>query len=212
MTAEVVTLTTANAKTPALVNRKVPPRRVPNAAVRSREYLTSNEIEALMAAAKRSGRHGQRDATVILIAYRHGLRVSELVALRWDQIDLKQGVLHVNRLKNGTPSNHPIRGPEIRALRRLQREYPDTPYVFVTERKGPLTASTVRKMVARAGREAKLPFPIHPHMLRHACGYKLANDGHDTRAIQQYLGHKNITHTVRYTELAADRFNGFWQD
>ena len=212
MTAEVVTLTTANAKTPALVNRKVPPRRVPNAAVRSREYLTSNEIEALMAAAKRSGRHGQRDATVILIAYRHGLRVSELVALRWDQIDLKQGVLHVNRLKNGTPSNHPIRGPEIRALRRLLREYPETPYVFVTERKGPLTASTVRKMVARAGREAKLPFPIHPHMLRHACGYKLANDGHDTRAIQQYLGHKNITHTVRYTELAADRFNGFWQD
>ena len=212
MTAEVVTLTSANAKAPTLVNRKVPPRRVPNAAVRSREYLTSNEIEALMAAAKRSGRHGQRDATVILIAYRHGLRVSELVALRWDQIDLKQGVLHVNRLKNGTPSNHPIRGPEIRALRRLLREYPETPYVFVTERKGPLTASTVRKMVARAGREAKLPFPIHPHMLRHACGYKLANDGHDTRAIQQYLGHKNITHTVRYTELAADRFNGFWQD
>ena len=212
MTAEVVTLTSANAKAPTLVNRKVPPRRVPNAAVRSREYLTSNEIEALRAAAKRSGRHGQRDATVILIAYRHGLRVSELVALRWDQIDLKQGVLHVNRLKNGTPSNHPIRGPEIRALRRLLREYPETPYVFVTERKGPLTASTVRKMVARAGREAKLPFPIHPHMLRHACGYKLANDGHDTRAIQQYLGHKNITHTVRYTELAADRFNGFWQD
>ncbi len=149
---------------------------------------------------------------MILIAYRHGLRVSELIALRWDQVDLKQGLLHVNRLKNGTPSNHPVRGPEIRALRRLQREYADTPYVFVTERKGPLTASTVRKILARAGKEAKLPFPVHPHMLRHACGYKLANDGHDTRAIQHYLGHKNITHTVKYTELAADRFNGFWQD
>ena len=212
MTAEVVTLTRANAKAPTLINRKLPPRRVPNAAVRSREYLTSNEIEALMAAAKRSGRHGQRDATVILIAYRHGLRVSELVALRWDQIDLKQGTLHVNRLKNGSESVHPLRGPELRALRRAQRDYPSSPYVFLTERKGPLTASSVRKIVARAGRNAGIPFPVHPHMLRHACGYKLANDGHDTRAIQQYLGHKNITHTVRYTELAADRFNGFWQD
>jgi len=212
MTAEVVTLTRANAKAPTLVNRKVPPRRVPNAAVRSREYLTSTEIEALMAAAKRSGRHGQRDATMILIAYRHGLRVSELVALRWDQIDLKQGTLHVNRLKNGSESIHPLRGPELRALRRAQRDYPSSPYVFLTERKGPLTASSVRKIVARAGRNAGIPFPVHPHMLRHACGYKLANDGHDTRAIQQYLGHKNITHTVRYTELAADRFNGFWQD
>ena len=212
MTADIVTLTRANAKAPKLVNKKVPPRRVPNAAVRSREYLTSNEIEALMAAAKRSGRHGQRDATVILIAYRHGLRVSELVALRWDQIDLKQGTLHVNRLKNGSESVHPLRGPELRALRRAQRDYPSSPYVFLTERKGPLTASSVRKIVARAGRNAGIPFPVHPHMLRHACGYKLANDGHDTRAIQQYLGHKNITHTVRYTELAADRFNGFWQD
>ena len=212
MTAEVVTLARANAKAPTLVNRNVPPKRVPNAAVRSREYLTSNEIEALMAAAKRSGRHGQRDATVILIAYRHGLRVSELVALRWDQIDLKQGTLHVNRLKNGSESVHPLRGPELRALRRAQRDYPSSPYVFLTERKGPLTASSVRKIVARAGRNAGIPFPVHPHMLRHACGYKLANDGHDTRAIQQYLGHKNITHTVRYTELAADRFNGFWQD
>jgi type 1 fimbriae regulatory protein FimB/type 1 fimbriae regulatory protein FimE len=212
MTKEVVTLTRANAKAPTLVNRNAPPRRVPNAAVRSREYLTSNEIEALMAAAKKSGRHGQRDATVILIAYRHGLRVSELVALRWDQIDLKQGTLHVNRLKNGSESVHPLRGPELRALRRAQRDYPSSPYVFLTERKGPLTASSVRKIVARAGRIAGIPFPVHPHMLRHACGYKLANDGHDTRAIQQYLGHKNITHTVRYTELAADRFNGFWQD
>jgi len=212
MTTEVVTLTRANTKAPTLVNRNVPPRRVPNAAVRSREYLTSNEIEALMAAAKKSGRHGQRDATVILIAYRHGLRVSELVALRWDQINLKQGTLHVNRLKNGSESIHPLRGPELRALRRAQRDYPSSPYVFLTERKGPLTASSVRKIVARAGRNAGIPFPVHPHMLRHACGYKLANDGHDTRAIQQYLGHKNITHTVRYTELAANRFNGFWQD
>jgi len=212
MTATVVSLPRSRATRPDYVNGNLPPKRVPNSAVRSREYLTPDEVEGLIKAAKNIGRHGHRDAALILLAYRHGFRVSELIALRWDQIDLKQGLLHVNRLKNGTPSNHPIRGPEIRALRRLQREYPETPYVFVTERKGPLTPSTVRKIVARAGREAKLPFPAHPHMLRHACGYKLANDGHDTRAIQHYLGHKNITHTVRYTELAADRFNDFWRD
>lgn len=189
-----------------------PPTRVPNSVIRSREYLTEDEVIRLLTAAKAIGRHGHRDATVIMLAYRHALRVSELVALRWDQVDLKQGLVHINRLKNGTPSNHPIRGPEIRALRRLKRDYPATPYVFVTERKGPLTTSTVRKIIARAGRKAAIPFPVHPHMLRHACGYKLANDGHDTRAIQQYLGHKNITHTVRYTELAPDRFKGFWKD
>ncbi len=198
--------------TPNTVNGKVPPRRVPNQARRSREYLTSKEVDAIMEAARKVGRHGHRDATLILLAYRHALRVAELVALRWDQIDLSQGLLHVSRAKNGTPSTHPLRGPEIRALRRLQRDYPDTPYVFVTERKGPLTTSAVRKIIARAGELARLGFPVHPHMLRHACGFKLANDGHDTRAIQHYLGHKNIQHTVRYTELAPDRFNGFWRD
>ncbi len=197
--------------TPNTVNGKVPPRRTPNKDRRSREHLTASEVQALMDAARKTGRHGHRDATLILIAYRHGLRVSELVSLRWDQIDLSQGLLHVARVKNGTPSTHPVRGPEIRALRRLQRDY-SGPYVFVTERKGPLTTDTVRKIVARAGDRAKIGFPIHPHMLRHACGYKLANDGHDTRALQHYLGHKNIQHTVRYTELAPDRFKGFWKD
>jgi type 1 fimbriae regulatory protein FimB/type 1 fimbriae regulatory protein FimE len=149
---------------------------------------------------------------MILLAYRHGLRVSELVALRWEQVDLKQGVLHVRRRKNGAPSCHPLRGPEIRALRKVARECPATPYVFVTERRGPLTDSAFRKIVARAGEAAGFDFSVHPHMLRHSTGFKLANDGHDTRAIQQYLGHRNIQHTVRYTELAADRFNDFWED
>jgi type 1 fimbriae regulatory protein FimB/type 1 fimbriae regulatory protein FimE len=188
------------------------PKRPKNKDIRVREYLTEQEVEMLMNSAKKTGRHGHRDATLILLAYRHGLRVSELVSLRWDQVDLKQGLLHVNRVKNGTASTHPIRGPEIRALRRLQREYPDTPYVFVTERKGPLTTSTVRKLVARAGQKSDITFPIHPHMLRHACGFKLANDGQDTRAVQHYLGHKNIQHTVRYTELSSERFNEFWKD
>jgi integrase len=149
---------------------------------------------------------------MILLAYRHGLRVAELIALRWEQVDLKQGVLHVRRRKNGSPSTHPLHGPEIRALRKLAREYPETPYVFVTERKGPLTDSAFRKIVARAGAAAGLDFPVHPHMLRHSTGFKLANDGQDTRAIQHYLGHKNIQHTVRYTELSSDRFKEFWDD
>lgn len=189
-----------------------PPRRLPNAQRRSREFLTNDEVEIVAKSAERVGRHGHRDATMILIAYRHALRVSELVSLRWDQVDLSQGILHVRRKKNGTPSSHPLHGPELRALRRLQRDYSSSPYLFTTERKGPLTESTVRKMVARAGVEAKLSFPIHPHMLRHAAGYKLANDGQDTRAIQHYLGHRNITHTVRYTELSPERFKEFWQD
>jgi len=188
------------------------PKRPRNKEVRSREYLTAQEVESLINAARKTGRHGHRDATLILLTYRHGLRVSELVSLRWEQIDLKQGLLHVNRVKNGSPSSHPVRGPEIRSLRRLKRDYPESPYVFVTERKGPLTTSTVRKLITRAGEIASIGFPVHPHMLRHACGFKLANDGQDTRALQQYLGHKNIQHTVRYTELSSKRFNEFWKD
>ena len=188
------------------------PRKPRNKDVRRREYLTMKEVDRLMYSAKSVGRHGHRDATLILIGYRHALRVSELVSLRWDQVDLGQGHLHVVRRKNGVDCTHPLRGPEIRALRRLQRDYPDTPYVFVTERGGPLTDSTFRKLVARAGVKAKIKFPVHPHMLRHGCGFKLANDGQDTRAIQHYMGHRNIQHTVRYTELASDRFNGFWKD
>jgi type 1 fimbriae regulatory protein FimB/type 1 fimbriae regulatory protein FimE len=199
--------------TPNIQNGKVvPPRRVPNKARRTREHLTPAEVEKLMTAAAKLGRHGHRDQTLILIAYRHALRVGELVALRWDQVDLQQGLLHVARLKNGTASTHPLRGPEIRALRRLKREGEASPYVFTTERGGPMTTSNVRKMVARAGEEAKLGLATHPHMLRHGCGYKLSNDGHDTRSVQHYLGHRNIQHTVRYTEMAPDRFKTFWRD
>ena len=149
---------------------------------------------------------------MILLAYRHALRVSELVALRKDQVDFEQGTLHVNRLKNGVPSVHPLRGLEIRTLRQLWRDYPESPYIFVSERGGPMTASNVRKVIAMVGKLAELGFPVHPHMLRHATGFYLASKGQDTRAIQAYMGHKNIQHTVRYTELAPDRFKNFWKD
>ncbi len=189
-----------------------PPKRIKNSEKRSREYLTPNEIEQLIAAAKKSGRYGYRDSAMILMAYRHGLRVSELIALKWSQIDLKQGLLHVTRLKNGVATTHPLFGPELRALRILRHTYPNSDYVFMTERKAPITDSTFRKMLARAGKEAKIGISVHPHMLRHSTGFKLANDGQDTRSIQHYLGHKNIQHTVRYTDLSPVRFKGFWKD
>ena len=198
---------------PNTENRTVAtPRRKPNVELRTREYLTDAEIESLTDAAK-GNRHGRRDATMILIAYRHGLRVSELMDLRWDQVDFASATLHVRRVKQGSPSTHPIRGDELRALRRLQREQePKSPFVFTSERGSPFTTAGFARMVERAGVEAKLGFKAHPHMLRHACGFALANAGHDTRALQAYLGHRNIQHTVRYTELAPDRFKHFWRD
>jgi len=196
--------------TPAIVKRTVMPRRPKNADLRTREYLTEHEIEALMAAA-RHNRHGHRDATMILLAYRHGLRASEVSDLRWDQVDFNRAVLHVRRAKQGTPSVHPVSGSEMRALRRLLRESEPSPFVFVTERGAPFTTAGFARMMERAARSAGLGLKVHPHMLRHACGFALANAGHDTRALQAYLGHKNIQHTVRYTELAPDRFRNFWK-
>src|SRR5262245_59765018 len=143
---KVVALRAGKASRPNTENRKVLPKRVRNADVRPREYLTPDEVERLIDQALKLGRHGVRDAALLMLAYRHGLRVSELIALRWDMVDLKQGLLHVSRLKNGIPSVHPLRGPELRVLRKLARDYPETQYVFVTERKGPLTPDTVRKL------------------------------------------------------------------
>jgi type 1 fimbriae regulatory protein FimB/type 1 fimbriae regulatory protein FimE len=184
--------------------------RAKNNEVRSREHLTQDEVELLMKTAGSTGRHTHRDRTLILTMFRHGLRVSEAVDLKWDQIDFKAGSIHINRLKNGKSATHYLEGDELRALRRLRREYPNGPFIFVTERSGPLTRSTVNKLVERAGREAEIEFPVHPHMLRHACGYYLANKGIDTRTIQDYLGHVSITHTVRYTELSPHKFRGLW--
>jgi len=200
---------------PTVAKRTVEEGRKPNAHYRSREYLTEREVDRLMKAAadRRNKRNGHRDATMILVTYRHGLRASEACSLRWDQIDLARAKIHINRAKGGTPSVHPLTGIELRALRRLQREQEEPGrYVFVSERGAPMTTAGFRRMLARLGDSINMPFQIHPHMLRHACGYKLANDGQDTRTLQAYLGHASIQSTVRYTELAPDRFNGFWKD
>ena len=150
---------------------------------------------------------------MLLIAYRHGLRVSELVSLRWDSIDFRYGQIHVARRKGGSAATHPLTGRELRALRRLQREQePKSSFVFTSERGAPFATGGFRTLLARLGEVAGLDFRVHPHMLRHACGFKLANAGVDTRSLQAYLGHKNIQHTVRYTELAPNRFKDFWDD
>jgi type 1 fimbriae regulatory protein FimB/type 1 fimbriae regulatory protein FimE len=195
---------------PPTENRPVAVRAA-NASYRTREHLTPGEVERLIEVAGKN-RWGHRDATMVLVAYRHGLRVSELIDLRWEQIDFQTATLHVRRVKKGTPATHPISGDELRALRRLQREQePKSPFVFTSERGVPFSISGFAHLVARAGKAAAIEFKVHPHMLRHACGFKLANDGHDTRSLQAYLGHRNIQHTVRYTELSPTRFKDFWR-
>jgi type 1 fimbriae regulatory protein FimB/type 1 fimbriae regulatory protein FimE len=180
--------------------------------VRTREYLTESEVERLIEGCK-GNRQPHRDATMILIAYRHGLRASELCDLQWTQVDFAAARLAVARAKHGTPSTHPLTGRELRALRKLHREAEGkSPFLFLSERGSPMTVSNFQKLITKACEVAELEIKAHPHMLRHACGYALANAGHDTRGLQAYLGHKNIQHTVRYTELAPTRFKGWWKD
>ena len=170
-------------------NRTVPLRPA-NAELRTREYLTQAEVERLFNTAK-DGRYGHRDATLVLIAFRHGLRASEICDLEWSQVEFgRSAALHVRRVKNGKPSVHPLRGDEIRALRELRRQFPDCGFVFATERNGPFTPDAVNRLIKRIGERAGFDFSIHAHMLRHGCGYALANAGHDTRAIPDWLGHR----------------------
>ena len=168
---------------PAVQTCTVVPMRKPNTAYRTREHLTEAEVERLIKTAS-GNRYGHRDATMILIAFRHGLRASELIDLRWDQIDLNAATLHVRRVKSGTPATHPLTGRELRALRRLQREQePKSPFIFTSERGAPFAIRGFQAIVERAGVAAKIPFKVHSHMLRHATGFKLANEGVDTRTI-----------------------------
>jgi integrase len=193
----------------AAVNGTVPNRRENDRFRGGRKHLTETEIERLVATARKFGRYGHRDATAILIAFIHGLRVGELVNLQWSQIDFHRSTIQVGRLKGGSASTHFLSGRELRALRELQRKTKSR-YVFVGER-GELSAAWFRKMFARIGGRSKMPFPINPHMLRHACGFKLANAGKDTRSLQGYLGRRDIRSTAVYTELVPDRFAG-WQN
>lgn len=202
-------------KAPAATNvtrTPAPPTKPRNLDVRKREYLTPDEVKNLRDAAKALARNGLRDWLLITMMYRHGLRVSEAINLHWDQVNFKGAKLHVNRLKNGDPSIHYLQADELRSLRKLLRDEPDAQFVFCSERGTPLAARTAHGIIARAGVEAGIRFPVHPHMLRHSRGYRLAATGEDTRAIQAYLGHRNIQHTVLYTKLDPRRFKGFGRD
>ena len=194
---------------PATDKRTVMPLRRPNAELRPREHLTEREIGKLIQAA-RGNRWGQRDAAMILIAFRHGLRASELCGLQWSDVEFECATLHLRRAKGGATATHPLLGDELRALRVFKREA-SSPFMFVTERGAPFSVAGLAKLIERAGIEAGMPFKCHPHMLRHATGFALANKGTDTRTLQAYLGHRSIQSTVRYTELAPGRFKNLWR-
>ena len=180
-----------------------------------RKHLVFAEVEKLLDAAKGS-RNAARDRCLLLLMFRHGLRVSEACGLQLSQVDIASRILHVHRLKDGLSTTHPLRSDEIRAIKAWLadrvRMQPDTDAFFVSERRRPLSRKTAWVMIRDYGRMAGLPVEAHPHMLRHACGYALADQGADTRLIQDYLGHRNIQHTVKYTATNPARFERLWRN
>jgi site-specific recombinase XerD len=196
------------------VLRPVTTTRKPNAAYRVREHLTEAEMDRLLAALKRN-RHGHRDWLIGLMIYRHGLRVSEACDLRWDDIDLTKRTIIIRRLKGSNDSTHYLERDELAGLKALQRHYAKqgikSAWVFMNERSEPFGRMGIARMIERAGEAAKLPFPVHVHMLRHSTGYALANRGMDTRRLQHFLGHASITNTVRYTAMSPEPFKDIWR-
>lgn len=194
-------------KSPEPAPKKAKPKR----AKKPIRYLTEPQVKALIAVAKTTSRHPLRDATMILVAYRHGFRVSELVDLTWDRINFEQAEIFVERLKGSNSSMQDIEGDELRELRKLRRKYPSDRFVFISERGGPMSVDSFQYLLKRCGKEAGLPFQAHPHRLRHGCGHYMVNAGVNTRIIQDLLGHVDIRHTERYTELDSQRFRGLWK-
>ena len=177
---------------------------------RRKDFLDETEIANRLVAAKR-GHHGLRDHLLVLMMYRHGLRVIEAIGLRRDDVNLDQARLWVRRLKNGLAVEQPITGDELRAIRRYLATRRDRlPWLFVSELRQPLTRQSVNYLIATAAQRAGLP-PVHPHMLRHSCGFALANRGYDLRLIQDYLGHRDPRHTVHYTRVVGSRLEGIWR-
>jgi type 1 fimbriae regulatory protein FimB/type 1 fimbriae regulatory protein FimE len=192
--------------------KTLPPRRLNNLHEREHEYITYEEFKMIRRAAGSIGRHPHRDSMMILMAFRHGLRAAELVRLKWAQLDLERRIIDVHRVKKGKRSTHDLSVEEAKGLRKLAPELDRAGFVFKTERMGPFTTNGFFKIVQRAGQEAGYAKPLHPHMFRHGCGYHMTNKGVDIRVIQDWLGHRNIQHTVRYTELSPNRLRGAFPD
>jgi type 1 fimbriae regulatory protein FimB/type 1 fimbriae regulatory protein FimE len=198
--------------TPTGIFGNVPPRKPKNKDRRPREHLTEAEVTRLAVAAGKRGRHRHRDKTMIMMAFRHGLRAAELVNLKWEDFNLDEALMSVHRDKNGRNTEHPICGEELRDLRRLKRNQPEgSRFLFMSERGAPLTPRAFHVIVVAAGVLCQLSFPVHPHMLRHAAGYKLVTDQQPIREIQRYLGHRDVRSTEVYTEAAPGRFNEFFR-
>lgn len=182
--------------------------------MKARKHLTSAEVNKLIATTKGS-RNEARDRCLVLLMFRHGLRVSEACGLTLSQVDLDGRVLHVQRLKKGLSTTHPLRPDEIKTIKAWLKERAkvetQTDALFVSERRGPMNRKTAWLAIRTCGERAGLPLTAHPHMLRHACGFALADQGADTRLIQDYLGHRNIQHTVMYTAANPARFERLWR-
>lgn len=203
-------LPTRSTPAPTVENGKVPPKRRPD--TRPRKHLVPSEVAALLKAAHRSGRYRLRDELAVMLAYRHGLRATELVSLEWSAVDLKGAVITIRRSKGGMTTQHPLRAVELRLLGKLRKEAPENVYVLMSERGTPWSTSNWRKVLQRLAKVAKLPISVNPHALRHACGFKLASDGVDTRGLSHYLGHRSLQSTERYTAQSAARFKDFFRD
>lgn len=208
----IIELATRREVSPTAVNGKVPPKRRPDA--RARKHLFPTEVAALMKAARNSGRYQLRDEVAVMLAYRHGLRATELVGLQWSQVDLRGATVTIRRAKGGQTTQHPLRSIELRLLGKLRKEYPEAAYVLMTERGSPWSTSNWRKVLQRLAAAAgdKVAITVNPHALRHACGFKLAADGVDTRGLSHYLGHRSLQSTERYTAQSAARFKNFFID
>jgi integrase len=215
---------------PEIVNRKVQPtsaetRAMPcrptNKSLRAREFLEPGEVDALRRRARLT-RNPDRDEALVLLSFRHGLRACEAVNWRWEQIKLREQLVYVPRAKEGIPSTHPMERDEVQLLRRLYKDNRNkarqdgalenaSPFVFLSERGGPMTEGNFLKLVKWLGEAAELPFPAHPHMLRHSCGYFRINNGWDIRHLQLWLGHKTIQQTMRYAELSDEPFRRYYK-